>query len=64
SQIKTDHIIVFSATDFTWQAQPDKAEIEQIAQFSFDTLPPNLSPGTQRRISEYLRKEPVQHGVW
>ncbi len=50
---KSDHVIVFGCDEFTW-TKADRWEIEQVALFQLDQLPANLSPGSRRRIEEYL----------
>jgi 8-oxo-dGTP pyrophosphatase MutT (NUDIX family) len=50
---KSDHILVFSCDDFT-MAGASGREIERSCVFGLDAFPADTSPGTQRRIQEYL----------
>ena len=61
---KNDHVIVFSCDDFTLTGETD-SEIERFGFFSFDDLPEDTSPGSQRRIKEYMTRHasPVV-GMW
>lgn len=52
---KSDHVAVFVCTAFELGDIRD-GEIEMMAFFAPDDLPPKASPGTQRRIAEYLEK--------
>lgn len=49
----SDHIAVFACDDFTLHAVDDP-EIARVQAFPVDDLPDGLSPGTSRRIAEYL----------
>ena len=61
---KNDHVIVFSCSDFTLTGETD-SEIERFDFFGFDDLPENTSPGSLRRIGEYVSQNgfPVV-GMW
>lgn len=61
---KNDHVMVFSCEDFALTGDGD-SEIERIRAFGFDELPEGVSPGSLRRIEEYLRLDgcPVV-GMW
>ncbi len=50
---KNDHVIVFVCTDFTLTGKTDR-EIESWAFYPLTALPDHLSPGSRRRITEYL----------
>jgi 8-oxo-dGTP pyrophosphatase MutT (NUDIX family) len=50
---KSDHVIVFCCTEFTLTGETD-AEIAEFGFFEFDDLPLDTSPGTRRRIEEYV----------
>ena len=50
---KSDHIVVFTGDDFTLTGETD-AEIEKFGFFDLGSLPDGVSPGTRRRIEEYL----------
>ena len=52
-QYKSDHVAVFVCEDFTLTGDTDR-EIERFDFFALDALPPDTSPGSRRRISEYL----------
>lgn len=53
---KNDHIIVFSCDNFVLAGETDR-EIECFDFFRFDSLPDGVSPGTRRRIGEYVRSD-------
>ncbi len=53
---KSDHVTVFVCTAFELGDTRD-GEIEARAFFAPDALPPGASPGTRRRIAEYLDKK-------
>ena len=63
-EYKSDHVIVFVCDDVVVQGKHSH-EIEQYGFFAFDDLPPDISPGSCRRIVEYreLTTGPVV-GVW
>ena len=50
---KNDHVVVFSCRDFALTGKTDR-EIERFDFFPFDGLPHDLSPGSRRRIGEYV----------
>ncbi len=50
---KSDHIVVFTGDDFTLTGETD-AEIEKFSFLGLDSLPEDVSPGTRRRIQEYV----------
>ena len=52
---KSDHVAVFVCTTFELGDAQD-GEIEAMAFFAPGDLPPSTSPGTKRRIAEYLEK--------
>ena len=53
---KSDHIAVFVCTDFSLGGEPD-GEIARIATFDPQRLPEDVSPGTRRRVAEYVARE-------
>lgn len=56
---KGDHILLFHASELE-ACEPDSAgEIEETGWFAPDSLPPDTSPGTQRRLAEYYRGREV-----
>jgi 8-oxo-dGTP pyrophosphatase MutT (NUDIX family) len=50
---KSDHVAVFACDDFTLTGRTD-AEIERFDFFGLDDLPDGVSPGSRRRIQEYV----------
>jgi 8-oxo-dGTP pyrophosphatase MutT (NUDIX family) len=64
SESKSDHIVVFKCTDFTFTDKTD-FEIEQSCIFPIDSLPADLAPGHERRIHEYLEgQNSPKYGNW
>ena len=55
---KSDHVVVFSCNDFTVSGETD-SEIETYGLFGLNDLPACTSPGTLRRIEEYLARPMV-----
>ena len=53
---KIDHIFVFSSGTFSTPTKSD-AEIEKFEFFDFENLPEKISPGTKRRIDEFLQQK-------
>jgi len=60
---KSDHVAVFVCDDFRLSGETD-GEIERFAFFGLDALPPGASPGTRRRVSEYLAGGPAGARRW
>ena len=60
---KSDHVIVFTCTDFELTGSTDH-EIERFAFFDPHCLPDGTSPGTGRRIAEYLRNQEAVVARW
>lgn len=60
---KNDHIAVFICTNFTLQPKKNN-EIEKINLFEVDDLPKDISPGSKKRIQEYINEEYPKHGKW
>ena len=52
-EYKSDHIVVFVCRDFTVTGKTDN-EIAMWSFFPVGELPPDVSPGTRRRIEQYL----------
>ena len=50
---KSDHVVVFSCCDFRLDNVAN-LEIEACSSFSLNELPSDTSPGSRRRIQEYL----------
>jgi 8-oxo-dGTP pyrophosphatase MutT (NUDIX family) len=60
---KSDHVAVFSCEDGTLTGKTD-GEIERFAWFSPQALPEGTSPGTRRRLLEYLERGGPYVGRW
>ena len=60
---KSDHIAVFTCHDFTLGGETDR-EVERFELSPLDHLPADVSPGTGRRIREYLQGDVARVGVW
>jgi len=60
---KSDHVAVFVCTDFTLTGETDR-EIERFGHFPLDNPPQDVSPGTGRRIREYLEGQSPYVGRW
>lgn len=57
---KRDYVIVYSVSVNSSLFLPKTClEIDQIDFFSYGKLPSGISPGTQKRIDEYLDKQPL-----
>jgi len=63
-QGKSDHVVVFVATDFTLTGPVDRGEIEQASFFPLQSLPAVASVGTKQRVAEYLQNCPPYYGSW
>lgn len=63
---KNDHVIVFSCDNVTLTGATDqKHEIERFEFFDLDGLPDDVSPGSRRRIQEYVSGNDLPIvGVW
>jgi 8-oxo-dGTP pyrophosphatase MutT (NUDIX family) len=60
---KSDHIVVFVCTDCALSGVTDQ-EIERLGFFGPQDLPEGTSPGTRRRVREYIGGETKCSGVW
>ena len=60
---KKDTIVVFLAEVLQSKRARD-VEIESFGFFLLDQLPVNVSPGTRRRVEEYINKTSANHGAW
>ena len=60
---KNDSIVVFKSKNFS---EPNKKniEIEKVSFFELNHLPEKTSPGTKRRVQEFLTENKVNHGLW
>ncbi len=61
---KNDHTLLFVTTDFTLDEPTDTWEIAERGFFPIDNLPAQVSPGTNRRIQEYLNGERAVARMW
>jgi len=55
-EYKSDHIVVFLCENFTLNGNKTNNEIEAFKFFNIEDLPADISPGSRRRIEEYLRR--------
>ena len=63
-EMKTDHNIVFTCTDFTMNGKHD-SEIAEVRFFELDQFPEGLWPGHRRRLEEYQNgMAHPQFGEW
>jgi 8-oxo-dGTP pyrophosphatase MutT (NUDIX family) len=62
-EFKNDNIVVFESENFTLSGITDK-EIESFNFYSLKNLPEKISPGTRRRIEEYMNKKFNNFGSW
>ena len=60
---KSDHVAVFVCTRFSVSGVKDR-EIERFAFYSPQGLPEGASPGTRRRVQEYLEGRAPGASVW
>jgi 8-oxo-dGTP pyrophosphatase MutT (NUDIX family) len=61
---KSDHIAVFASHAFALGPAPDRWEIEQVGRFGLNSLPADVSRGTQRRVADYLAGGAPHAGRW
>lgn len=63
-EYKNDTIVVFQSTKYRVGKRKD-SEIESFNFFDIDQLPDNISPGTKRRIEEFISKNTSPNfGIW
>jgi 8-oxo-dGTP pyrophosphatase MutT (NUDIX family) len=60
---KSDHVVMFVSTDFDVDGTSDR-EVEETRWFPLDGLPPDLSPATARRITDFLEGRSPGVGDW
>ncbi len=60
---KSDHVAVFTCTDGDATLRGDH-EIEEARWFPLDALPPDVAPGTARRIAELREGRRPAFGTW
>lgn len=63
SEGRSDHVIVFSS-EVLKHEKKGSGEIEYANFFALDELPKNLTPGSLRRIQEYMNKQYPNHSIW
>ncbi len=63
SEYKSDHIVVFLCGNFFHDSKAGR-EIETCAFFDIEDLPVDISPGSRRRVMEYLEDGPPRIGRW
>lgn len=64
SEYKSDHIVVFLCEDFAFNEGRRSGEIEACAFFDIQDLPVDISPGSRRRVEEYLEGHLPRIGQW
>ncbi|MFB9827263.1 hypothetical protein ACFFMO_05265 [Lederbergia wuyishanensis] len=62
-EYKNDHITVFLYNEFTLNHK-NNTEIEKIAFFNLHDLPKDISPGSKKRIQEYIKQDFPKHDTW
>ena len=62
-EYKSDTVVIFISDDFVLGSSKDN-EIETFDFFQMDSLPNNVSPGTRRRITEYVNNQFNSFGRW
>ena len=62
-EYKSDHIAMFLSNDFRTKREGD-FEIEKVSFFPLKQLPEDISPGSRRRIEEYIAGERMGWGKW
>jgi ADP-ribose pyrophosphatase YjhB (NUDIX family) len=60
---KSDHIVVFECSAFSFTGERDR-EIESYAFCALERLPRRTSPGTRRRVLEYVEGRGPYVGRW
>lgn len=63
SEHKNDNIVIFVCKDFVLSGVTDR-EIESYDFFELDRLPEKVSPGTRKRIMEYIDGKTGNFGLW
>jgi len=61
---KSDHVVLFACDDFSLTEQSISWEIEQIKAFPLTDLPEDASPGSRRRMADYLAGEIPASKMW
>ena len=63
AEYKSDHVVIYVCSDFALRQRIGN-EIATFQMFPVEDLPPDISPGTRRRLEEYLRGDGPYHGMW
>ncbi len=63
-EVKNDSIAIFLCTEFELGNQVDRIEIAEMRFFKLKDLPADISPGTYRRIQEYINNAYPNFGRW
>lgn len=65
-EFKSDHVVLFVCDDFSLKERSVSWEIEEIRAFLLTALPDDASPGSKRRVAEYLASagREAQTGMW
>jgi 8-oxo-dGTP pyrophosphatase MutT (NUDIX family) len=61
---KSNHIAVFFCHNFTLHEPTDRWEISSCQRFPLNALPADVSPGTARRVHDYLAGNWPYAGMW
>lgn len=61
---KNDSVTIFLSNDFDVFEKKHNSEVSDVRYFKLDSLPKEVSPGTRRRISEYISKRYPGYGRW
>lgn len=62
-EYKNDNIVIFICNDFMFSGKTDR-EIEKYDFFDLDRLPEKTSPGTKKRLMEYINGKEANFGLW
>jgi ADP-ribose pyrophosphatase YjhB (NUDIX family) len=62
-EYKNDNIVIFICDKFTLTGKTDN-EIETFDFFNLNNLPNNVSPGTRKRVREYINGQFNNFGKW
>lgn len=65
-EFKNDHIMLYVCDDFSLEDRAVSWEIEEIRAFPLTELPEDASPGSRRRVEEFLvtAGADAQSGMW
>ena len=62
-EYKSDTVVIFYSNNFTFDINTS-SEIENVCLFPLNALPNEISPGSKRRIDEYLKSSFNNYGKW